>query len=235
MLLSDGNGGLARKRRSRGRASVAPSRAGDYNNDGNVDAAIEHVRQQHGHFPGKRFGALGLWSPTRRVRTYAITTADIDGDGDLDLVTSNFGTADWTVYENVGGVFVNPRTLPSDRSGSCAVLYDGNNDGDIDLAGFDEIHDWIYFYKNPGAPTGITPSVTTAALEQNHPNPFNPTTSIRFELARAADITLAVYNTGGEFVARIACGHYAAGRMKSAGAESMRAGRGLRRASISTV
>ena len=214
VLLSDGNGGLVPQTPVlAGGHPWLHLALGDYNNDGNVDAAIEHVfANSMGIFLGNGTGALSAVTvyPTGE-NPYAITTADIDGDGDLDLVTSNFGTADWTVYENMGGVFVNPRTLYSDRSGSCAVLYDGDNDGDIDFAGFDEIHDWIYFYKNPGVATGITPSLTTTALEQNHPNPFNPATSIRFELANAADITLAVYNTGGELVARIARGRYAAG------------------------
>ncbi|HKW14088.1 MAG TPA: FlgD immunoglobulin-like domain containing protein, partial [Candidatus Krumholzibacteria bacterium] len=110
-----------------------------------------------------------------------------------------------------GGVFVNPRTFPSDRSGSCAVLHDRDGDGDVDLTGFDEFHDWIYFYENVPTTTAVTPLVKAATLEQNQPNPFNPATSIRFELAQAADVTLAVYNTSGAFVARIAHGRFAAG------------------------
>lgn len=36
------------------------------------------------------------------------------------------------------------------------------------------------------------------ALEQNHPNPFNPTTNIQFDLPQSADVTLIVYNTLGQ-------------------------------------
>ena len=35
-------------------------------------------------------------------------------------------------------------------------------------------------------------------LAQNHPNPFNPTTTIRFELARAGRVTLTVYDMVGQ-------------------------------------
>jgi formylglycine-generating enzyme required for sulfatase activity len=36
------------------------------------------------------------------------------------------------------------------------------------------------------------------ALEQNYPNPFNPSTTIQFSLAKAATVTLAIYNSVGE-------------------------------------
>jgi FG-GAP-like repeat/Bacterial Ig-like domain/FlgD Ig-like domain len=214
VLLSDGNGGLVPQPPvPAGGHPWLQITVGDFNGDGNVDTAIDHVfGNSVGVLMGNGLGGLSaVQSYPTGENPYAIDTADIDGDGDLELVTSNFGTADWTIYENAGGVFVNPRTLSSDRSGSCAVLHDRDMDGDIDLTGFDEIHDWIYFYENVTNPSGVKPPTATAMLEQNHPNPFNPTTSIRFELSSEADVTLAVYDAAGAFVTRIAVGHYAAG------------------------
>lgn len=39
------------------------------------------------------------------------------------------------------------------------------------------------------------------ALEQNHPNPFNPTSTISFDIPKASHVQLAVYNTLGQQVA----------------------------------
>ncbi len=214
VLLSDGTGGLvAQTPVAMGAHPWLHIAVGDYNGDGNVDAATEFVfTNRVAIFPGNGSGGLGaVTSYATGENPYSIAAGDIDGDGDLELVTSNFGTEDWTLHENVGGVFVNPRTFPADRSGSCAVLHDWDMDGDIDMSGYDELRDWIYFYENVPTASGVTRATARATLGQNHPNPFNPTTSIHFDLEVAAEITLAVYDVNGALVAHIAKGHYPAG------------------------
>lgn len=64
----------------------------------------------------------------------------------------------------------------------------------------------------PGAPAGVAalPSAP-ARLEQNHPNPFNPTTTIAWELERAGHVRCAVYDMQGRLVATLAEGEMAAG------------------------
>lgn len=49
-------------------------------------------------------------------------------------------------------------------------------------------------------------------LKQNYPNPFNPATNIEFELPRATDITLTVYDAIGRRVTTLAEGQYRAGQ-----------------------
>lgn len=51
----------------------------------------------------------------------------------------------------------------------------------------------------------------TLALYQNHPNPFNPVTSITFSLFRECDITLAIYDARGRHIRTLASGTYGRG------------------------
>ncbi|MEP7146924.1 MAG: T9SS type A sorting domain-containing protein [bacterium] len=46
--------------------------------------------------------------------------------------------------------------------------------------------------------SGIVPD--SYSLKQNFPNPFNPSTSIRFDIQRSANVTLKVYNSNGQEV-----------------------------------
>ncbi|UCH11149.1 MAG: T9SS type A sorting domain-containing protein, partial [Fidelibacterota bacterium] len=51
----------------------------------------------------------------------------------------------------------------------------------------------------------------TFALHQNHPNPFNPSTTIRFDVPEASDVKLVVYNILGREVIRLREGYLDAG------------------------
>jgi hypothetical protein len=49
-------------------------------------------------------------------------------------------------------------------------------------------------------------------LHNNYPNPFNPSTSIRFDIVETSIVTLKVYNSLGQFITELENGKLAAGR-----------------------
>jgi flagellar hook assembly protein FlgD len=57
----------------------------------------------------------------------------------------------------------------------------------------------------PGAVTA------TPALRPNWPNPFNPSTALRFDLPEAGAVRLSVYDVGGRLIKDLADGAYPAG------------------------
>jgi flagellar hook assembly protein FlgD len=48
-------------------------------------------------------------------------------------------------------------------------------------------------------------------LSQNHPNPFNPETEIRFVLPKASHVEVKIYNTLGQEIRTLADSPYEAG------------------------
>jgi hypothetical protein len=215
VLLGDGNGGLVAQTPVPTSGQPWMLAVGDLNGDGDVDVFSAN---SSGNGMGVHYGdGAGGISAVSSLATggfpLAIDAGDIDGDGDLELVSSDYGSASWTIWENNGaGGFVNPRSLDASSAGSCATLHDRDNDGDLDLTGLDEVDDWIYLFDNDSA-VAVVPRVPAVAvtMEQNQPNPFNPSTTIRFELAREGFVNLTVYDATGAFVATLANARYAPG------------------------
>ncbi|MCX6829122.1 MAG: M6 family metalloprotease domain-containing protein [candidate division Zixibacteria bacterium] len=57
--------------------------------------------------------------------------------------------------------------------------------------------------------TDLLPERTV--LRQNHPNPFNPSTRIRFDLARGTEVTMTIFNILGNPIRELLKGRYPAG------------------------
>jgi len=75
--------------------------------------------------------------------------------------------------------------------------------------------DWIRVYQDAeltsSAPDDLQDVPSRFALHQNHPNPFNPTTNISFDLPEAGHVTIRVYDMLGRQVAVPANGDFQAG------------------------
>lgn len=71
----------------------------------------------------------------------------------------------------------------------------------------------IHFTGQGLGVASVSPVVSSNgfSLEQNYPNPFSPSTKIRFSTPRAADVTIAIYDLKGEMVKMVTSGMYSEG------------------------
>jgi hypothetical protein len=106
------------------------------------------------------------------------------------------GYAEDAVDASVSGL-VELRFRISSSSEGGAIVARGFTD---DLAGSEEAK------LELDAITGGSPAVADYALHQNVPNPFNPSTEIRFETPSAGAVSLAVYDVEGRLIKRLADG-----------------------------
>lgn len=136
-----------------------------------------------------------------------IVVADFDADGDHDVATVSPDRDSLTIVENKGaGRFVTVRRQHAGSEPTGLTAGDIDGDGDIDLCSVAYISGKITFYHNGSAVAGVdeqgvTPQ--TFALHQNFPNPFNPSTTFRFDVPARSRVRLEVFNTLGQRVAVI--------------------------------
>lgn len=69
-----------------------------------------------------------------------------------------------------------------------------SSDVDLTLAAFTDLG-WL-----DNLPTGVRPGVRNVVALSNYPNPFNPLTTIRYEVSPAQDVTLSIYDVNGGLV-----------------------------------
>ena len=125
---------------------------GDLNNDGHLDVATANSGSNTGSI---LFGnGAGLLSAPQNYATDAfplgVDLADIDGDGDIDWALSSYA-GDWRLYRNIGaGVFSFYTEFNAPIAGSCVLMFDTDNDRDLDLGLIDEEADIIVVMRNSG-------------------------------------------------------------------------------------
>ena len=143
-----------------------------------------------------------------------VTLGEVNRDGILDMITGNlshelqffsYENGSWVEYpELVAGLEVGQNAAPG--------LADLNGDGDLDLAVGNYDGTFNYFENLSIVPTQATPLVPDrACLYPPYPNPFNPSTTLRFDLQEADVATLRIYDLSGGLVQTLAEGSLEAG------------------------
>ncbi len=133
----------------------------------------------------------------------------------------SFAPADEDLLKSTGGETLSHHVVTDGQIAVVTGMYNGtavSGGGDIvrfvfrvlrefeDNARF-EIADGLVFdpsqLQNPAVVAGVLELQSTPrefALHQNFPNPFNPDTTIKYDLAESADVTLQIYNVLGQVV-----------------------------------
>lgn len=139
---------------------------------------------------------------------------DIDYDGDPDLITTNiFNNRPVKVFANNGsGVFeeVTQLVLPPGVLGEGIGIKAGDFNGDnlLDLYIVNRGQQDRLLLRNDTAKTiGLNQLGTEVprgySLSQNFPNPFNPSSTIRFELPENSFVELYVYDISGRVIEKL--------------------------------
>jgi hypothetical protein len=158
--LANGAGGFTFHSSQASDGNVWVLNTGDLNNDGHDDVALANSSNNRGTILLNT--GSGTLSPPTSYGTDPFTLSsdlgDLNGDGYLDWVTSSY-QGDWRVFTNDGdGTFTFNGEFDAPTAASCALLFDFDNDRDLDIVLIDELDDVIILMKNSG--THQIPAVT---------------------------------------------------------------------------
>ncbi|MFC1501982.1 T9SS type A sorting domain-containing protein [bacterium] len=154
----------------------------------------------------------GLFGPAQQITTEvywvrSICTADLDNDGDLDLLSASEFDKKIAWYENYNTKipFGPQQVISLSADGAqCVRAADLDGDGDMDVLSASDEDARIVWYENLFLHTGIIEEQTARPehfrLWQNYPNPFNAITRIRFAISERCFVRLKVYDLSGRAI-----------------------------------
>jgi hypothetical protein len=176
----------------------------DINFDGNLDWIdaqdfLDSIIVRLGDGKGKFSQDTSLYFPG----AFDVETADINGDGTIDIIASNLDSV-VCFLQDQQGTFSPSATIHSAHGLVNLLAQDIDKDGFPDLI-ISNLDSAFSVAINQGSlSAGVDrhdPYPSVAALFQNYPNPFNPTTVVSFQLSAVSDVELTVYDVLGREVA----------------------------------
>jgi len=128
----------------------------------------------------------------------------------LRTIRSFGGVQDTTITENISldypgrrvNLGISAVNFPNSTRYTLERWFFGEDSGEVRIAK-------VSVQENSATVGQNLPSVY--ALHPNHPNPFNPSTQIRFDLPEASNVTLVIYDILGRQVTKLVKGEYEAG------------------------
>jgi hypothetical protein len=147
--------------------------AADVDGDGDVDVLSASSGDDRIAWYENVGGAGASWTPrtisSAAIDASSVYAADVDGDGDVDVLSASSGDDRIAWYENVGGAGASwtPRTISSAENGAISVTAaDLDGDGDLDALSASSADHTIAWHENltgDGA-TWTSRDLTTTAL-----------------------------------------------------------------------
>jgi hypothetical protein len=126
----------------------------------------------------------------------------------LAVFSTNFNPADSLILPG-DSLQIIVTFSPSDTTTALDTLRITNNDQlcEVELTGNGKEANWVYEEVSAELPKEY-------ALRPAYPNPFNPITTIGFDLPKPSEVTLKIYNILGQEIATLAFGRLSAGKYK---------------------
>ncbi|RJP78887.1 MAG: hypothetical protein C4524_05940 [Candidatus Zixiibacteriota bacterium] len=170
---------------------------------------------------------LMTWANDTSSSGYGLSCGDFNGDGYGDIVGTGLESGYQAVRIWLGGhhptaqcdatIYGNPykdfgyslATGDIDHDGCDELLiaekaWDFNPEGAVYL--FDGPQTWIDYGDTVDVASGAIPSPAAFTLHPPHPNPFNPATTLRFDLPQAGYVRLEGFDTAGRKVSAVGFG-----------------------------
>jgi hypothetical protein len=133
----------------------------------------------------------------------SVCSADVDGDGRVDVLSSSWGNGNITWYRNSGGVPVvwTPFPISSVIGASSVFVADVDGDGAVDVLSSNGVSDTIAWYRNGGGtPVVWTPfNISTSADGAQYVHAADVDSDGRVDVLSASfdDNRIAWYRNGG--------------------------------------
>jgi hypothetical protein len=204
---------------------------GDLSDDGHQDLALclpggADLLQGMGVMLGRGDGTFG--SVTTYLASYspdlsgttAIKAGDIDGDGDSDLLVTNYGSNDASIYRNHGdGTFDSQVRYGVGHSPIDFSVADFDANGSLDIAaaiapGFSiDFRAAVSFVSGRATPAGLDSEAAKSVLEllPPAPNPFREGLNMSYRLPQAGSVRLTIHDLAGRRLATLVDGPRPAG------------------------